>query len=123
MAIDTLMVGGSLLNPAFGLEHAAAHQVMLEAIGNKDVQFASEPYYFDPRVAFAGKPASMWQVKHQNAHDEAAADLPPFHGSTAVGMNIGQILVDSDLEEPSGLTWSLFVNLQLHYAAMSSIGP
>jgi len=123
MAIDTLMVGGSEQNPSFGLEHRANHQIMLEAIGSRGVQFAIEPYNFDPRAAFAGLPASMCQVKHQNAHDEAAADLPPFHGSTAVGMNAGQILVDSDLEEPSGLTWSLFVNLQLHYAAMLSIGP
>ena len=125
MAIDTLMVGGSQLNPAFALEHAAAHRVIIDAITplSNYTQFAIEPAYFDPRSPAAGLLASMWQVKHQNAHDNAAEYLPPFFGSTAVGLNAGQTLVESDLEEQSGLTWSLFVNLQLHIAAMLSIGP
>lgn len=125
MAIDTLMTGGSQEHPAFGLEHAASHQVILQALNTRsnNTQFAIEPAYFDPRSAAAGAPATMWQLKHQNAHDNANELLPPFYGSTAVGLNAGQTLVDSDLEEQSGLTWSLFVNLQLHYAAMLSIGP
>lgn len=125
MAIDTLMTGGSEDNPAFALEHAASHQILLQAITplSNYTQFAIEPGYFDPRSRAAGAPATMWQVKHQNAHDNASEYLPPFFGSTAVGLNAGQTLVDSDLEEQSGLTWSLFVNLQLHYAAMQSIGP
>jgi hypothetical protein len=122
MSIDTLMVGGSQQNPAFGWEHRASHQVILTALP-RAIQYAFEPYYFDPRSVAAGAPATMWQLKHQNAHDVAAEFLPPFYGSKAVGMNTGQILVDSDLEEPTGLKWSLFVNMQLHYAAMLSIGP
>ena len=125
MSIDTLMTGGSDQNPSFGLEHLAWHQVMVDAITplSNYTQFAIEPAYFDPRSPAAGLPATMWQVKHQNAHDNAAEYLPPFYGSTAVGLNAGQTQVESDLEEQSGLTWSLFVNLQLHYAAMLSIGP
>lgn len=122
MAIDTLGFGGSELTPAFGLEHRANHQVILEKLP-QGVQYALEPFYFDPRTIQAGAPATYWQLKHQNAHDNAAADLPPFHGAPTLGMNAGQNLVDLDLEEPAGLTWSLFVNLQLHYAAMLSIGP
>jgi hypothetical protein len=125
MSIDTLMTGGSDQNPSFGLEHRAWHQVMVDAITplSNYTQFAIEPAYFDPRSRAAGLPATMWQLKHQNAHDNAAEYLPPFYGSSAVGMNAGQILLDSDLEQPSELIWSLFVNLQLHYAAMLSIGP
>ena len=124
MSIDTLMTGGSDQNPSFGLEHAASHQVIIEAITplSNNTQFAIEPGYFNPRSTAAGLPATMWQVRHQNAHDNAAQYLPPFFGATAVGLNAGQTLVESDLEEPSGLTWSLFVNLNLHYAAMLSIG-
>jgi hypothetical protein len=125
VAIDTLMTGGSEGNPAFGLEHRAVHQIMVEAITplSNYTQFSIEPIYFDPRSAAAGLPATMWQLKHQNAHDNAAEYLPSFFGSTTVGLNSAQTLVDSDLEEQSGLTWSLFVNLYLHYAAMLSIGP
>lgn len=122
MAIDTLMTGGSQVSPAFGLEHRASHQVILQSLP-QHVQYALEPYYFDPRTIEAGAPATMWQVKHQDAHDNAAADLPPFYGAPTVGMNAGQNLVDLNLEEHSGLQWALFVNLNLHYAAMLSIGP
>ena len=125
MSIATLMTGGSQENPAFALEHRALHQIMVEAITplSNYTQFVTEPGYFDPRSQEAGLPGSLWQIKHQNAHDDATRYLPPFYGSPAVGMNTGQNLVDSNLEEPSGLTWSLFVNLRLHYAAMLSIGP
>ena len=125
MAIDTLMAGGSAQNPSFGLEHRAWHQVIINTITplSNYAQFAVEPYLFDPRTLEAGAPATMWQLKHQNAHDNAAEYLPPFYGSTARGMNTGQILVDSDLDQPTELIWSLWVNLQLHYAAMLSIGP
>jgi hypothetical protein len=122
MAIDTLMTGGSHVNPAFGLEHRASHQIILEKLP-QNVQYTIEPAYFDPRSIPAGTPASYWQLKHQDAHNVMAQDLPPFYGAPTVGMNAGQNLVDQDLEEPTGLTWSLFVNLQLHYAAMLSIGP
>jgi hypothetical protein len=124
MAIDTLMAGGAMQSPSFGLEHRAWHQVIINTITplSNYTQFAVEPYLFDPRTLEAGAPATMWQLKHQNAHDNAAEFLPPFFGSSAVGMNAGQILLDSDLEQPSELIWSLFVNLQLHYAAMLSIG-
>lgn len=122
MAIDTLMTGGSRVSPAFGIEHRAVHQQIIDALP-PGVQYVIDPSYFEPRSAPAGDPASFWAVKHQNAHDTAISDLPPFYGSSAVGMNVGQNLVDLDLEEPTGLTWALFVNLQLHYAAMLSIGP
>lgn len=122
MAIDTLLFGGSELNTAFGIEHRAVHERILQALP-QNVQYALEPFYFDPRTPQAGLPATMWQLKHQNAHDNAAQDLPPFYGSTARGMNTGLMLVDSNLEEPAGLTWSLFANFQLHYAASLSIGP
>lgn len=122
MAIDTLTFGGSEVTPAFGFEHRVNHQVILEKLP-QNVQYALEPFYFDPRSIVAGQPATFWQLKHQGAHDNAAAALPPFFGSTAHGMNAGQNLVDLDLEEQSGLQWALFVNFQLHYAAMLSIGP
>lgn len=122
MAIDTLTTGGSQVNPAFGLEHRANHEIILQALP-QNVQYALEPFYFDPRTIQAGAPATYWQVKHQDAHNNAAADLPPFYGAPTVGMNAGQNLVDLDLEEQSGLQWALFLNLNLHYAAMLSIGP
>lgn len=108
------MTGGSGLNPAFGFDHAAVHQQTSFWIGQTaDTQYVIDPYWLDPRSPTAGQPASIWQIKHQAAHNDMSAFLPPPAGS----MSYGQIMVDADLNQAGPLTWSLFVNLAWHQAA------
>lgn len=118
MSLATLLTGGSAQNPAFGFEHAANHQVCgyyLAQGANAVVQ----PFWFDPRTALAGQPASLWQISHQLSHNDMSALLPLPDGS----MSYGQTMVDENLNTSNGLTWSLFVNMYWHLAAMSELGP
>lgn len=112
MSFATLMTGGSTQNPAFGFDHAAIHQQTAFWMRQGNTQYQVDPFWFDPRSPAAGEAASIWQIKHQAAHNDMSALLPPPAGS----MSYGQIMVDADLNQAGPLTWSLFVNLAWHQA-------
>lgn len=114
MSFVTLLTGGSGENPAFGFDHAAVHQQTAFWMQQElPTQSVVDPFWFDPRTAAAGQPASVWQIKHQAAHNDMSSLLPPPSGN----MSYGQIMVDADLNQAGPLTWSLFVNLAWHQAA------
>ena len=110
MSLATLLTGGSGVNPAFPFEHAASHLQIANAI-QLETNTVVTPYWLDPRTEADGMPVSLWQIAHQNAHNEWP------------GMSYGQIMVDADLNQLEPLTWSLFVNLAWHQAALSELGP
>ena len=113
MSLATLLTGGSGVNPAFPFEHAASHLQIANAI-QLETNTVVTPYWLDPRTPVDGMPASLWQIAHQNAHNEWSA----------LGMTYGgQNMVDANLNQPEPLTWSLFVNLAWHQAALQELGP
>lgn len=118
MSFVNLMTGGSAKNPWFGFDHAASHQEIAYWMA-ADSQYAVEPFWFDPRSAAAGSPASIWQIKHQQTHNDMSAFLPPPSGSMSFGLS----MVDSDLNLQEPLQWSLFANLTWHMAAYQELGP
>jgi hypothetical protein len=118
------MAQSTLLNssdPWFAFEHSMAHRAALGIMAPLD-RFSAIPYFVEPDLG-DNQPASMWNLDHQQAHNDALQNLPSAYGATAIGLAIGQNLVDSNLDDPEQRTWFTFQNFMEHYVGANTILP
>lgn len=98
-----------------------AHRNALGVMSPLD-RFSIIPYFVDPDLG-DNRPASMWNLDHQQAHNDALNNLPSAFGATTVGLRIGQNLVDSNLSDPEQRRWWTFQNHMEHYVGGNTITP
>ena len=114
----------TLLNsndPSFAFEHAMAHRNAMGVMSPLD-RFSVVPYLLDPEQNLA-IPGSMWHLDHQQAHNDALTHLPTEFGAPTVGLFIGGILRDYDLDNQAQRTWWTFQNHMEHYVGGNTITP
>lgn len=117
----------ALLNyddPLFDFEHAMAHR-MYFAVMSPLSNYSVLPYFIEPKPGPTPPPATNWRLNHQQAHDDYGGALPPFWSADSIGFGIPQRknLIDSNLSDPSDVSWWTFVNHQEHYTANDAILP
>jgi hypothetical protein len=118
------MARSVLLNssdPWFPFEHAMAHRNALGIMAPLD-RFSAIPYFVEPDLG-DNRPASMWNLDHQSAHNDALDNLPSYFGATTVGLRIGQNLIDSNLDDAEQRTWFTFQNHMEHMIGGDTILP
>ena len=108
-------------DPWFAFDHAMAHRNGLGIMSPLD-RFSAIPYFVDPMVGVA-EPASIWHLRHQQAHNDALANLPTEFGASTVGLFIGQNLRDYNLDDARLRTWWTFENHMEHYVGGNTISP
>lgn len=118
------MSRASLLNSyeaAFAFEHMMAHR---NAIGVMSPlpRFSVLPYWLDP-LSGTNQPASPWHLNHQQAHNDAANQLPTEFGSAKRGIGIWAPLLDYDFDDPDSREWWTFVNHLEHFVGGNTILP
>ena len=88
------------------------------------VRFSVIPYFLDPLLN-VGTPASFWHLDHQQAHNDAANNLPATYLGDIIplGISIGANLVDSNLDDPWNRSWWTFINHMEHYIGSNTILP
>jgi hypothetical protein len=103
-------------DPSFDWEHANAHRAYLGVMAPL-TRFSVLPYLLEPTF-LPNIPAGDWQLRHQQAHDDALTSVPSQYGSTAIGLRIGQNLLDERRRQ-----WWTFNNHQNHYIADTTVLP
>jgi len=103
----------------FAFEHAMAHRQLLGAMAPLP-RFSVVPYFIDPQHELQS-PNTLWQVNHQQAHDDAMTSLPTFFGRTTVGIRPAQIYVAENQTDPMQLRWFTFANHTEHFTMNNSI--
>lgn len=116
----------SLLNSneaVFGFEHWMAHRDAL-GVMSPLVRFSVIPYFLDPLLNL-GEPAGPWHFNHQQAHNDAANNLPATYLGDIVplGIALGANLVDSNLNDAWNRSWWTFQNHIEHYIGSAVILP
>ena len=120
--VSLLYLGsGEVARSTFAFEHMMAHRNYWAVMAPLD-RFSVIPYILDP-LQDVNQPAHRWHLNHQRAHNDALDAVPQAYGATAVGLNIGQILVDSNLDDQEQLSWWLFQNHMEHYIANGTFLP
>ena len=85
-------------------------------------RFSAIPYLLDPMQDIS-TPGSGWHLDHQQAHNDAMDYLPTEFGASTVGLRIGGILRDYDLDDERQRKWWEFQNHMEHYVGANSISP
>jgi hypothetical protein len=118
-------------------EHMMAHRNYFVAMAPLN-RFSILPYLLDPiqpRLPNVTE-AQDWNLHHQQSHDDTLASLPKYYGITDpeeanetgpdpddVGLSIGQILRDTNFDNPMQVTWWTFQNHMEHYIANNATFP
>lgn len=108
-------------DPWFAFDHAMAHRNGLGVMAPLD-RFSVVPYLLDP-MSDISIPGGSWHLDHQQAHNDALANLPSQFGAATVGLHIGGILRDYDLDNTRQRLWWEFQNHQEHYVGGNTILP
>lgn len=109
-------------DPTFDFHHAMSHRAYM-AIMAPLTRFSVMPYFIEPAPHPPPRPATMWPLKHQRAHDDFTNAVPSTYNGARFGILTNQILVDNDLRTPEGRSWNTFVNFQEHYIADQTMQP
>lgn len=104
----------------FAFEHAMAHRSGLGVMSPLD-RFSAIPYFVEPVGDNA--PARWWALNHQTAHNDAMNNLPSYYGAEAVGLRIGQNLIDWNLADERQVKMWTFINHQEHLDGGSTYLP
>ena len=91
---------------AFVFDHAQEHVKLVAQMGNP-TPFTLINYLLDPMPPGAMGGASLWDMNHQQAHDDAA---------NFFGVQPSLTLIDSPTQRPGPFQWFLFTNSQEHVA-------
>ena len=91
---------------AFAFDHAQEHVKLVAQMGNP-APFTLINYLLDPMPPGAMGGASLWDMNHQQAHDDAA---------NTFGVQPSLTLIDSPTQRPGPFQWFLFTNSQEHVA-------
>jgi hypothetical protein len=91
---------------AFAFDHAQEHVKLVAQMGNP-APFTLINYLLDPMPPGAMGGASLWDMNHQQAHDDAANW---FNVQPSLG------LVDNPTQQQGPFRWFLFTNSQEHNA-------
>ena len=91
---------------AFVFDHAQEH-VKLTAQMGSPTSFSLINYLLDPMPPGSMGGASLWDMNHAQAHDDAA---------NYFGVHPSLALIDSPTQRPAPFQWFLFVNAQEHSA-------
>lgn len=115
-------------DPMFAFEHVMQHRQYFSFMPDLS-HFTSLPYLLDPPHR-QDIPAGPWNQKHQQAHDDFNASLPPFYAYNPADapnppFRIMQtnILVEGNKSNRENWTWWTFINHQEHYIANNAILP
>jgi hypothetical protein len=92
---------------AFAFDHANEHTKLVAQMGAGASSFSLINYLLDPMPPDSMGGASLWDMNHQQAHDDAANyfDVQP-----------SLTLIDSPTQVPASFQWFLFANSQEHNA-------
>jgi hypothetical protein len=125
------MSQATLLNsadPMFTFEHMMQHRQYFPFLPDLS-HFSALPYLLDPAQQ-QDIPAGPWHQKHQQAHDDFNASLPPFYNynpadAPSLPFRIMQtnILVEGDKSSRESWTWWTFTNHQEHFIANDAVLP
>lgn len=110
MTIATLLERGN--NPAFSFDHYRSH-VDFYGLMAPLSRFSVLPYLIDPESDIS-TPAGVWNLNHQQAHNDFLLTLPAYAGATTTGIPMSQVLVEPGLNDPVQQTWWTFSNLIEH---------
>jgi hypothetical protein len=91
---------------AFAFDHAQEHTKLVAQMGNP-TPFNLINYLLDPMPPDSPGGASLWDMNHQQAHDDAA---------NFFGVQPSLTLIDSPTQRPGPFQWFLFTNSQEHSA-------
>ena len=91
---------------AFVFDHQQEHVKLVAQMGNPN-PFTLINYLLDPMPPGAMDGASLWDMNHQQAHDDAAHFFNVQPSLT---------LIDSPTQRPGPFQWFLFTNSQEHNA-------
>jgi hypothetical protein len=91
---------------AFVFDHQQEHVKLVAQMGNP-TPFTLINYLLDPMPPGAMDGASLWDMNHQQAHDDAAHFFNVQPSLT---------LIDSPTQRPGPFQWFLFTNSQEHNA-------
>jgi hypothetical protein len=113
----------------FNFDHAMAHRDLMQVMGPLN-QWSTMPYFIEPRTDLLPsppgpppRPAVMWNMDHQQAHDDFNRFLPA-HGRAAVpGIPSAQVLVDTNFADQTSLIWWTHANSIEHLTASNAITP
>lgn len=130
-ATATLMVlpdvDNSRWRSVWEFDHAMAHRQYLALMAPLN-RFSAIPYFIEPLPAPTPpfpRPADLWSLDHQQAHNDYQLSLPSIWGTTEVGFGIPstQNLIDTDLNAAESRSWWTHANHQQHYIADNAILP
>ena len=92
---------------AFAFDHANEHTKLVAQMGSEASQFSLINYLLDPMPPDSMGGASLWDMNHQQAHDDAA---------NFFGVQPSLTLIDSPTQRADAFQWFLFTNSQEHNA-------
>jgi hypothetical protein len=125
MSIPTLLVvpKTEVGKKAFAFEHAMAHRQVLSVMAPLS-QWSGIPYFIDP-THWDARPADMWNLNHQKAHNDFNHQLPPYFAAAVNtrGIPTHQILIDTGIGHKESLPWWTFANHREHHTANLAILP
>ena len=91
---------------AFVFDHANEHKKLVAQMGSP-ASFNLINYLLDPMPPDAMTGSTLWDMNHQQAHDDAA---------NYFGVQPSLTLIDSPNQQPAPFQWYLFTNSQEHNA-------
>lgn len=91
---------------AFAFDHAQEHKKLVAQMGDP-ASFTLINYLLDPMPSDALGANTLWDMNHQQAHDDAA---------NYFGVQPSLGLVDVPTQQPGPFQWFLFTNSQEHNA-------
>ena len=91
---------------AFVFDHAQEHQKLVVQMGSPN-SFNLVNYLLDPMPPDSLGGNTLWDMNHQQAHDDAA---------NFFGVQPSLTLIDSPTQRPGPFQWFLFTNSQEHNA-------
>lgn len=109
-------------DPWFSFDHAMAHRNALGVMAPLN-RFSIVPYLLDPIMPDEPTAGDDWNLDHQQAHNDALANLPTHFGASTIGLHIGQILRDTNFDNPEQRKWFEFQNHTEHYIGGNTITP
>jgi len=92
---------------AFAFDHANEHVKLVAQMGVGATSFSLINYLLDPMPPDSMGGASLWDMNHQQAHDDAA---------NFFGVQPSLTLIDTPTQQPGPFQWFLFTNSQEHSA-------
>jgi hypothetical protein len=107
-------------DPTFAFQHAMSHRNALGVMSPLD-RFSVVPYFIDEMQP--ANPAGPWALNHQTAQNDALQHLPTEFGASTIGLRIGGLLRDYDLDDPRQRKLWEFDNWIEHYVGANTISP